>query len=178
MATLPADPEGVDNPTTGQPIPAAWGDAVDYFLEFLAGMPACSVFQASGSPQSVNDNTATIVTAASEGYDTDGMHSTVSQTSRITVKTAGTFLLFASVNFAADADGYRDLSIFKNGSLFYELMRVPSAGASVATVLTGTMSTTAAVNDYFEVDVKHTAGAALNVVLQEFAMRMVAFTPT
>ena len=38
------DPQTIDNPTAGNPIPAAWADQVRNNLEFLIAPPTCSVY--------------------------------------------------------------------------------------------------------------------------------------
>jgi hypothetical protein len=53
--------------------------------------PACRVYNSANI--SVNDNTVTLVTFNSERYDTDSMHSTSVDTSRITFTTAGLYLV-------------------------------------------------------------------------------------
>lgn len=53
--------------------------------------PACRVFH--NTTQSIADNTVTTVLFNSERYDTDNMHNTVTNNSRITINTAGLYLL-------------------------------------------------------------------------------------
>src|SRR5678815_101030 len=68
--------------------------------EFLIDPPAFSVFNSTA--QSVADATATALTADSESFDNAAWHSTGSNTSRATCTTAGRYLPFATVQYAAD----------------------------------------------------------------------------
>jgi len=67
----------------------------------------------------VPNNTATEITFDSELYDTDGYHSTSTNTSRITVPAgkAGYYLITADAEWGSNASGAREIFIRKNGSL-------------------------------------------------------------
>jgi hypothetical protein len=67
----------------------------------------------------LSNNTVTELTYDSETYDTNGFHSTSTNTARITVPAgkAGYYLIYASVEFNNNATGARELQIRKNGSL-------------------------------------------------------------
>lgn len=159
------DPQTVLNPTAGQPMTAAWGDTVRDDLEFLIDPPQCSVY-ASGV-QSVANNSTTTLTADSENYDNDSMHSTVTNTSRITFTTAGRYEVFANVNYAANSTGYRRLSFLLNGTTTYGGQTV-AAAPTVATRLAATRTIVAAASDYVEVQVVQTSGGNLDVTMDEF----------
>jgi hypothetical protein len=67
----------------------------------------------------LSNNTVTELTYDSETYDTDGFHSTSTNTARITVPAgkAGYYLIYASVEFNSNVTGARELQVRKNGSL-------------------------------------------------------------
>jgi hypothetical protein len=94
---LPADP------AAGNVAPASWGDAVRDGLNYLANPPACRVY--NSATQAVADavNLAPVL-FNTEQYDTDSMHSTVTNTGRITFTTAGLYVVGAFVELAAAAD--------------------------------------------------------------------------
>jgi hypothetical protein len=52
----------------------------------------------------------------SERFDTDTMHSTVTNNSRITINTAGIYLFTASIYYSANATGRRSLNISRSGT--------------------------------------------------------------
>jgi hypothetical protein len=70
--------------------------------------------------QAVAQSFTTVVSAAflldSEDYDTDGGHSTSTNTSRFTPQTPGTYLVIGSSGWAANATGFRRVWLQKNGT--------------------------------------------------------------
>ena len=76
----------------------------------------CGLRQSSG--QSISSATQTDVTFDTENFDTDGYHSTVSNTARITIPTgkSGYFLVNARVAFASNSTGTRAMWIRLDGN--------------------------------------------------------------
>lgn len=64
--------------------------------------PTCRVFNSGNI--SVNNNAVTALTFDSERFDTDSMHSVATNTSRITINTAGVYLITGHVIWGADTD--------------------------------------------------------------------------
>ena len=87
--------------TTGTLITSTiWNqDVVDNVL-FLANPPACRVYNSIS--QNITDNTELALTFDSERFDTDNMHSTSSNTSRITFNTAGVYIVTFTCELPAD----------------------------------------------------------------------------
>src|ERR1043165_754736 len=102
---------------TGTTITSTWGNSVKSATDYLANPPACRAYRSTGSGGFV---LPTAVEAAipfdSERFDTDNMHSTVTNRSRITFNTAGLYQVTACVEFQANATGERMASILKNGT--------------------------------------------------------------
>lgn len=129
----------------------------------MAKLVGCRVYN-SGS-QSINNTTLTALTFDSELYDDDTMHSTVSNTSRITMTTAGRYHVGATVTFDANATGSRIVLLRLNGTTYFAKDRH-------MTVTTGSTTTSATVSsdynfsatDYVEVIVYQDSGGALNVL--------------
>jgi hypothetical protein len=165
------DPQTVHNPTTGTVIPASWGDTVRDCLEFLIDPPSCSV-SASGA-QSVGTGADTALTADTEQYDNDSMHSTSSNTSRITITTAGRYLFTANVSYASSAST-RVLTRFKHTlaggatSTTYACDSRAAIGGATPDQVSITRSFVMAAGDWMEVLVNQDSGGNLNVTLQEF----------
>lgn len=153
---------------TGDVLTAALMTQVRNNDEFFADPPACSIKETTA--QSVANNTSVAMTADEESFDNDSMHSTASNTSRITIQTAGRYLCLAKVDFAPDADGHRVLRIMKNGATNYDLLTVASPTAVTGTILSGAQSLVLSAGDYLECIAAHTAGAALNCTLLEFTV--------
>lgn len=152
----------IHNPATGTIAPAAWGDQIRDNLEFLIDPPACSV---SSGNQSVNSGTPTVLTAGTENFDNDGMHSTVSNTSRITIQTAGRYL-FMSVASFAQPSGSATLSFLIDGATSQNGVLLPVTGGT--TRLIAVRLFTLAVGQYVETRVTQDSGGAINIALIEF----------
>jgi len=156
----------VHNPATGTVAPATWGDQIRTNQEFFIDPPACSVSHNT----TVNATSGTILTlsANTEAFDNDSMHSTVTNNSRITATTAGRYLWTVLVEFQADSNGYRQIFLRKNGSTDVPGIRQQPI-ASVASAFNLTQTVVMAASDYLEVRVLQTSGSTLTVQLYEFA---------
>ena len=111
---------------------------------------------------SVDHDTATKLTFDSERYDTDSIHNTSTNTGRLTCNTAGKYLIVCNVQFGFDGDGYRLVNILLNntdiiGRAADDTAATLSPGFEVSTIWDMT------VGDYVEVQVTHTAGAAIDI---------------
>ena len=127
---------------------------------YPAVTPSCRAY--NNANISINNNTTTELTFNSERWDTDEIHSTVTNTGRLTCKTAGIYSVFASVSFAANATGIRELRFLVNGSVTHGSVRL-AAASSGKTNLVSTVQLSLAVNDYIEVQVFQSSGGNLNL---------------
>lgn len=89
--------------TTGQLVTASlmntdWGGNI----AFLANPPACRVYH--NTTQAITNITETTLAFNSERFDTSAMHDTVTNNSRITMNTAGLYLVSLSFELASAAD--------------------------------------------------------------------------
>lgn len=114
--------------------------------------------------QSVPNNTDTALTLDSEDFDTDGFHSTGSNTSRMTIPAGlgGKYLLTGRTRFAANATGFRQLYFYKNGAT--------TLADTLAPITTGTnhdaevtFIVSLAAGDYVELYAVQNSGGSLNV---------------
>jgi len=85
-------------------------------VSFLANPPACRVYH--NTTQSVGNNAEMSVAFNSETYDTNAMHDPVTNNSRITIQTAGIYLVTWSLFLGVDTDY----------TLFYSYLRKNGAG--------------------------------------------------
>jgi len=114
--------------------------------------------------QSITNATETTLAFDSERWDTDTMHDTVTNNSRITFKTAGLYLLNFSFEFPTHGTGYRYGLIRINGSgnpVAFESKDSASVASGVGFAIASLYKF--AVNDYVEARVYQTSGGALNV---------------
>src|SRR4029077_20051578 len=81
-------------------------------------MPAARVFHSAN--QSITTATETTLAFDSERFDTDTIHDTVTNNSRLTCKHAGVYVIGAHVQFdSGAAGGARYVSIMLNGTTTY-----------------------------------------------------------
>lgn len=112
---------------------------------------------------SVADATDTALTFNSERYDDGSLHSTASNTSRLTVAVPGVYAIGGNAEFASNATGLRQAGIRVNGATTIAAVRLPAlSGAS--TMLNVTCQYRFAAADYVELVVLQTSGAALLVL--------------
>lgn len=105
------------------------------------------------------------VTFDTETHDTGGMHSTSSNTSRITIPTGGSgmYLLGGGVEFAANATGYRQVALRINGTTVIAGSRATSASGTVATLLMTNCIYPLNAGDYVELTAFQNSGGNLNI---------------
>jgi hypothetical protein len=102
------------------------------------GFVGCSVYD-SNATQSIATGTDTVVTFNSEFFDTDGFHSTSSNTGRITIPSGkgGKYLFIASGLWVSLASG-KEFRFYKNGNqlLSYGLTSASGvAGSSIVAII-------------------------------------------
>jgi hypothetical protein len=151
---------------TGQPFLAATLQQANDSLEFLIDPPACSLKESS--TQSIADSTYVALTSNEENFDNDSMHSTVSNTSRITIQTAGRYLITATVYFTVNSTGARVLRLVTNGTSSTDMVAV-GASAGGPTILPFAKPLVLSAGDYVEVHASQNSGGALDVQMVDFS---------
>jgi len=109
----------------------------------------------------VDHNTWTTLTFNSEGYDTDSMHSTGTNTSRLTCQSAGYYSISCGVDWAANAAGDRGLLIKLGGSDNLSIMKAP-ASTSGESANHLEVKSYLAVGNYVELLAYQSSGGALD----------------
>jgi hypothetical protein len=106
----------------------------------------------------VANNTTVVVNWATETFDTDGYHSTSTNTSRITIPTgkAGYFQVGAVVQADDNTTGIRRMNITKNGTNFKSVYFTPSASNPSLTI---DVIISVAEADYLEVSYFQNSGS-------------------
>jgi hypothetical protein len=155
--------------STGGTLDEAFTDAVASNFYNKGGTAGyIGALGAHSANQSIANDTNTVVALNSETHDSDpngAIHDTAANNSRLTVRTAGLYLVCGGVQFAANATGYRDVFVQLNGATTIGMVRVPAVAGVVQLTQVFAVRVLAA-SDYVELWVRQTSGGALNV---EFA---------
>ncbi|KKM16881.1 hypothetical protein LCGC14_1681350 [marine sediment metagenome] len=127
--------------------------------------------------QNMTNNTLVTMTFSTETWDTDDMHSTASNTSRLTAKTAGKYRYNAHVRFASHGTGRRALRVTFNGTTIVSQITVnDTPNDAVDMEITGVYAFT--VGDYIELAGFQNAGVDIQTETttggSEFAMEWFA----
>lgn len=133
----------------------------------ISDPPTAQIYRSSH--QSIANNTLTTVTFNVELWDTDSMHSTVSNTERLTFTTSGTYFVTACLAWNKDVDGDRVAQIRKNGT---DILGYESKDSGAADLIVGhslVVQDSFAAADYIEARVQHTGGAALLLLSESYS---------
>ena len=128
-------------------------------VEFLYEPPRCLLNH--NLNQTIANNTITALLFNQEIADNDSMHSLLSNTSRITVNTAGVYALTAAVQFDGNTTGVRTVSIVMNGSDTLVTQDAENLGTNSIKLNVATLYYLD-VNDYVEVRVRQDSGGNLD----------------
>lgn len=117
---------------------------------------------------SISNNTITAVTWNSEDFDTDGFHSTSSNTDRITIPSGknGKYLFVAQLKYNENATGARQLRLNKNGTFISHGVVAVNSGSSSTTVNLSIILDLVA-TDYITVDAFQGSGGALDLLVDD-----------
>lgn len=132
-------------------------------ISFLLNPPACRVYNNAGLTHTSTGNWQKLSGFNSERYDTDSMHSTSVSSERITINTAGLYLVTAAIEWAANATGLRGLQISLNGSTPIVTDHENSNGASFGTAISVSTVYKFTAGQYFEVHGFQNSGGNLGI---------------
>lgn len=160
--------------TAGTALTAAWLNTYvrDNMAWIATDSPACRVY--NNAAESIANNSITLVTYNSERYDNAAMHSTSSNTGRITIPTGGGGKYIVGVQHAWDTDttaSRRAATIRQNGTTLVASQQVEASTLGTVNHGLTVMSVYAmSAADYFDSTAFHDSGAALNLaVFAEYA---------
>ncbi len=129
--------------------------------------PAARVYH--NSTQSITTATQTILAFDGERFDhaagvASTQHDTVTNNSRLTCRYAGNYQITASVEFASNTTGIRQVALWLNGASQIAAERTVPTTGGFPTLVNVTTLWALAVNDYVEVRIYQDSGGSLNVV--------------
>lgn len=114
----------------------------------------------------ITDDTFTVVAwgTGTEVYDTDSMHSTTVENTRITVPSAGKYLIMGQAQVdTGDTDGKREIAFRVNGNAT-NYARFTQLGTNVGVGLNTICELNLAANDYVEMFVYQNSGSNLDLI--------------
>lgn len=145
------------------PTKAMFDSRIRDAINFMVAPPMCVL--RTNVTQSLANNAWTPVNWQVEDLDTDGGHSTVSNTSRYTSQTAGWYLLVASILFVATNNAWREARFRKNSDntqcFGWNSVQPFTAGHAVNVLITTHMFL--AVGDFVEAMAFQDTGVSLNM---------------
>lgn len=135
--------------------------------------PRCQTHRTSD--QVIANTTVTPLQWQTEDYDTDAMLDLVSDNTRVTCKTAGIYLLTASLYWQGNSNGYRMVNFVHSAGQWTGTAGYPAVnGNTTRQNISATYNL--AVNDYLTVSVLQTSGGNLNVLGTSVTQASVAAT--
>lgn len=126
----------------------------------------------------VGNATATALTFNSERRDDGSIHSTSVSTDRLTPPVTGWYLIFACVEFAGNATGFRTIS-FRVGATpdIYGAEQAAAVSGSDTIIGSSCLVHLTATTDYVRLFVYQTSGGPLNVNYNGGALPSAKYTP-
>jgi hypothetical protein len=106
--------------------------------------------------------TDTLIPLDSERWDTNAMHDTAVNNSRLTCVTPGLYVITGSLRFVANAAGFRQAKVKLNNTAFIAIEAVPAVNGDLTGLVVATQYRLAA-GDYVEFVAYQTSGGNLNV---------------
>ena len=156
--------------STGQVLTVSGG--IPAWATTSTGFVGCYAFAPNSTNQSVATDTSVIVNLESERFDTDGFHSTSSNTGRITIPTGkgGKYLVVGQValrgtpNFTGS--GAREVTLFKNGTTTALATNYPMVNSTVnyPTFMQVSTIVDLIAGDYIQMVCAHGQGSTISVM--------------
>src|SRR5258706_1906708 len=112
--------------------------------------------------QTLTTGVAAAITFNSELYDTDAIHDTGSNTSRLTIPSAGTYRVTGNLRYASNATGFRQAQIQLNGATTIASVVLTACQTNVTDIQV-TPDYVFVAGDYVELIAGQTSGGNLNV---------------
>lgn len=148
-------------------IESDWDNYIKTNINNLIVPPACTLHNSSSI--SVSNGGFNTLTFDNEDIDTDGMHSTVSNTGRITIATTGIYILTASIQWAANATGKRVLLLYVDGTDDYGRLEIPAVtGGGTTSMTINSVPRQLTAGQYAECWVFQDSGGALDINAQPY----------
>jgi hypothetical protein len=120
--------------------------------------------------QTIANATNPAVAFTSEDFDTDGWHDNTTNNSRITCPAGkgGTYMVFGSLDFTANATGQRAITLRRNGAGSLTNIVVTAVGGFGNTAMQAVATIALVPGDYVELLCFQSSGGALDIAVSNF----------
>ncbi|MDT0472788.1 hypothetical protein RM863_11690 [Streptomyces sp. DSM 41014] len=137
-------------------------------LDFLLNPPRVNAFSSAATSVASSTSASTLIALESESWDTDSMHSTTTNTSRIYINTTGQYLVSFYARFPSNATGYRLLNLRSNsGGSSSEGTTISTISVAAVngdvTFVSRTFELALTAGDYYELFAQQNSGTALTL---------------
>lgn len=139
------------------------GGAVRNLSDISSDAKDQAVLVTHASAQTITSGASTVLNFDTEGFDTDAMHDTVTNNGRITFKTAGKYLVVATLRFVSNTTGYRAITVRENGSQIHRSI-LQDANQNTQTSVQAVTIGNFIVDDYVEAIALQTSGGNLDTI--------------
>lgn len=143
-------------------VDSAEATGLKWIAPAAAGYVGVSVYKSAN--QSIDPSADVVVTWNTEDFDTDSFHSNTTNTGRFTIPSGkgGKYLLTGTLNWEAGAGTYREVKIYKNGSILTRM--VMFAGTNDGCNQSFACVYDLVATDYLEIAARHSNGGSFNVL--------------
>jgi hypothetical protein len=151
--------------TNGQVLTADSAESTGMKWATPAASSFAGCYLSKSANQSLANNTSVSITFDTEQFDTDGFHSTVTNTQRITIPTgkAGKYLFIGQLAYASNSTGLRYATLNKNGTTnFGRAMNAAISGDVTWLVVSSVINL--AEGDYVQMNADQNSGGSLNAL--------------
>lgn len=128
------------------------------------GTPAKTAKAFNSTNQSIPDSTDMFLAFDSEEFDTDNIHDNAVLNSRMTVKTAGHYMLQGQISLASSTGGARVLKVVKNGIQLVAEFKDDGLTPATDHFMQVHGLQLSVVNDYYELVINQNSGAPVDAV--------------
>ena len=152
--------------TAGQVLKVNSGATAPEWAAATTAFVGCALYK--NASQTISNDATTAITFPQETFDTDGFHSTVTNTSRITIPTGqgGYYIVTATCLWADNSSGHRRWLLYKNGAVDFGVRTGASSAGGVG--LTFAAVRNYAAGDYIEMFGYQNSGGNLDLFGDSF----------
>lgn len=162
------NPYDVHTPGPSLVVPAFWGDVVRDDLQFLNNGPAFFGNGELSASETTTNNEDHFFDIPTERFDSDGMHSEITNTGRVTIQTPGKYLIVNTTWWNFNGTGVRGSKLAVNGTVTNGQQH--SASYTEHATVCSVFERDLVAGDYLEPVGVQNSGTTLKAFLKQFAV--------